>query len=284
MATVPFTFPGHRELCYYPSSGHQMLWAVMNLPHDLFVFSDKMARFDFKAAIEKDFARAGCELTWLPSASPEVLCFESGGKQGVLFQEDNNVTLRRLSDAGLRVAHFVGICDGCCEGGNHECVHDRPFLSRLLPLCVEGARYTTDHSQNLEDAAPYSSRGVSHKFRHQAFWNDFVAPPGDFDRLDPDLHEQVTPTLRFVLAAVLVLPFGERANPKAKDGGFVVMDMAHSDALLRRLLPFRTVLHRPRLAEFRITHTDQPEAWDDYQDALLARTTNSIMRARVAPT
>lgn len=250
-----FAFPRHRELCYYPSSGVQLLWAVMDLPHDLFVFSDKMTRLDFKAAIEKDFQRAGRALTWLPSPSSDVLCFESGGKQGVLFREDNNVTLRRLSDAGMRVAHFVGICDGCCEGGNHECVHDRPFLSRLLPLCAEGARYTTDHSQNLQDAPPYSTRGISHKFRMRVFWGCFVEPPSEFARMGPDLHEQVNPELRFELAAVLVLPFGHHANAKAPDGGFVVMEMGRSDALLRRLLPFRTLRNRPRLAEFRITHT-----------------------------
>jgi hypothetical protein len=33
--------PGsHRRLCYYPSSGDELLWAVMQLDSDLFVFAD----------------------------------------------------------------------------------------------------------------------------------------------------------------------------------------------------------------------------------------------------
>lgn len=34
-------FPPHQRLCFYPSSGYELLWAVMQLDCDLFVFSDK---------------------------------------------------------------------------------------------------------------------------------------------------------------------------------------------------------------------------------------------------
>ena len=84
------------------------------------------------------------------------LCFRSLGKTAWIFIEDSNVTLARLHRARLTIHHFVGICDCCREGGNHECVHERPFLSRVLPLAALGMAYTTDHSRPLERGRPYN--------------------------------------------------------------------------------------------------------------------------------
>ncbi len=77
------------------------------------------------------------------------LSFHSQGKTVMILIQDNNETLDFLRRAGVQIHHFFGVCDGCCEGGNHECVHERPFLSRLLPLAANGMVYTTDHSRPL---------------------------------------------------------------------------------------------------------------------------------------
>ena len=35
-----YGWPAHQRLCYYPSSGHRLLWVVMQIDCDSFVLSD----------------------------------------------------------------------------------------------------------------------------------------------------------------------------------------------------------------------------------------------------
>lgn len=261
---MSLAFPRHQRLCYYPSSGNRLLWPVMDLPCDLFVFSDKTTERGFAADLEKGFLRAGRPFQWLPSDNPRVvLRFESDGKQGMLFREDNNQTLQRLTQAGLVVHHFVGICDGCREGGNQECVHERPFLSRLLHLCADGAHYYTDHSRPLQTPPIYWFQpGAFAKFKDDMPWAHYPPPPPYHEGLGPDLHSQVNPQLWLELAAVLVLPNGQdQPDRQAPDGGFVLMHKGRTDSLLPHLLPFRTLAGRGRLAEYRVWSPDPYRGW-----------------------
>ena len=256
-------FPPHKHLCYYPSSGSQLLWAVMNLPCDLFVFSDKTTQNGFAQELERGFSQAQRPFRWQPSDNPGVLRFESKGKQGMLFREDNNQTLQRLAGAGLVVHHFVGICDGCREGGNQECVHERPFLSRLLPLCANGARYFTDHSSPLQTPPIYWCQpNAFAKYKDSMLWAHYPPPPPHREGLGPDWHEQVNSQLWLQLVAVLVRPSGRGITRlQATDGSFVVKHKGREDSLLHHLLPFRSLAGRERLAEYRVWSPDPYRGW-----------------------
>lgn len=58
---------------------------------------------------------------------------------------DNNAALRLLCHLGLRVATLLAVNDGCCEGGNYECLYSRVGFGRLMPLLREGSLLVTDH-------------------------------------------------------------------------------------------------------------------------------------------
>jgi hypothetical protein len=65
----------------------------------------------------------------------------------ILMPYDNNRALRILKDAGIKIQCFVGIVDGCWEGGQNtgECVNTNAFFSRLSPILDDKIIYITDH-------------------------------------------------------------------------------------------------------------------------------------------
>ncbi len=68
----------------------------------------------------------------------------------VLFGADNRRVLGLLARLGIELGWFVGICDGCQEGGNWECVNDMPFLEAVFRMVSpQGMLYYTDHSDLL---------------------------------------------------------------------------------------------------------------------------------------
>ena len=74
--------------------------------------------------------------------------FEFRNKLGIYFFEENNVVLARIIEAGLPLHYFVGLADGCGEGGNWDCVHSRRWLDRILPLLAgNSGQYVFDHSE-----------------------------------------------------------------------------------------------------------------------------------------
>ena len=203
-------FEAHRRLCFYPSSGDRLLWAVMRLDCDLFVMADQQRQAVSWQRIEADFQKRHLPVELL-HRSAQHLCFRSANKTAWIFFEDNNAALRRLSLARLTIDHFVGICDGCAEGGNHECVHERPFLSHVLQLAVEGMAYTTDHSRPLEER-PYGwgcGTPAQPRFRTALAWRDFPPPPEHQRRTGPE-WALVPEATRFVLQGVLVAPGRQR--------------------------------------------------------------------------
>lgn len=252
---TPFAgFPSHQRLCFYPSSGYGLLWAVMQVDCDLFVFSDKDRRFSSWDKIRDDFARHHRPLE-LVSRGPDYVQFRSGRKTGLLLWEDNNQVLDRLHQAGLQVHHFVGICDGCCEGGNYECVHERPFVRRLMRVAADGMRYSTDHSMPLQGFAPHSGWGMWHsrKFLDQLALRDFPPPP-DWGRRWPELDPHEMPEASFELQGVLIRPDD---NPRR----LTVLPKGSMEATqLDALQPFRSMAGRGILAEYRVRlQRDQAE-------------------------
>lgn len=144
-----------KKLCFYPSSGTSGLWSVMSLAADIFVFAEKSganSQARRKSTWEKivaDFEARGVPLE-LVKATAGSLLFKTGDKWGFFFFAENNAVLARIAATGWRIDTFVGIRDGCAEGDNHECVHDRPFLDKLLAVAAPRMNYFTDHSMLLK--------------------------------------------------------------------------------------------------------------------------------------
>lgn len=252
---TPFAgFPSHQRLCFYPSCGCELLWAVMQLDCDLFVFSDKERRDSSWAKIRDNFARQHRPLE-LVAHGPDYLQFRSGRKTGMLLWEDNNLALDRLHQAGLQVHHFVGICDGCCEGGNYECVHARPFVRRLMRVAADGMRYTTDHSMPLQGFPPDSGWGMWHsrKFLDQLALRDFPEPP-KWGRRWPEPWPNEVPEASFELQGVLIRPDSNSRRLAVLPKGSMVATQ------LDALQPFRSMAGRGILAEYRVRlQRDQAE-------------------------
>lgn len=244
-----FDFYKGGKVCFYPSSGFSLLWAVMELDCDFFIFTDNYPLGDRWELIESDFYRHK-KIPTLIAQGEKYLFFEYGGKYAISYTENNNTTLKRLKQFDIRINHFVGICDGCCEGGNHECVHERPFLSRLLMVADQEMRYTTDHSRPLErpQYSRWSTTPLRKKFLSHVRWSEFPEPPFQ-SGAGPDLYEQVVDNPQFFLRGVLVAPDHDHHQKlRARDLKVVLY---HADATeLEKLAPFRTIGHRGILAEY----------------------------------
>lgn len=63
----------------------------------------------------------------------------------ILMAFDNNKTVRILKEQGVKIQCFVGIIDGCGEGGNYECINTNSFFGRLSPILDDKIYYITDH-------------------------------------------------------------------------------------------------------------------------------------------
>jgi hypothetical protein len=129
---------------------------------DVFVFADYRARDPrarrrFWNEIKAEGHTMGKALT-LEASTVGTRVFRVGEKLGFLFFRDNNEVLARIRRT-MRIVHcFVGINDGCREGGNYECVHSRPFLHSLLSASAENLVYITDHSEYLRSHTRFLPR------------------------------------------------------------------------------------------------------------------------------
>lgn len=229
-------FSAHRRLCYYPSCNHETPWILMRLDCDLYVMSDKSPAATRWSSFEHHFRKHRLPIEKVADTN-DYLHFKSGDKTVWVFREDNRSTLARIAAQGLQIHHFVGICDGCAEGGNQECVHERPFMSHLLPLAADGMQYTTDHSAPLQNINPYTWQ---RKFQEHQYWGNFPEPSdsGRASNSDADL----SPDIAFELQGILYRD-GDRQQ---------VLSFGTHPCELTRLSPFRTMFNRPILAEYRV--------------------------------
>lgn len=251
-------FPPHQRLCFYPSSGYQLLWSVMQLDCDLFVFSDKDRRYSSWSQIQADFAHHRRPLELIARGS-DFVRFRSGCKTGVLLWEDNNLVLDRLQLARLQVHHFVGICDGCSEGGNYECVHERPFVQRLMRVAADGMCYSTDHSRPLQGFGSHDGRGIFHnrKFLERVALRDFPEPPGrHVEPRWPEPHPTELPEATFMLQGVLICTDAQGRHPRFE----VLPKGSELPTQLGALKPFRAFSRRGILAEYRVSIIERNQA------------------------
>jgi len=56
-----------------------------------------------------------------------------------------------IRKSGLKISTWIGVLDGCCEGGNPLCVHEMPFFGKVLDLIPDKGcmNIITDHSPYL---------------------------------------------------------------------------------------------------------------------------------------
>jgi hypothetical protein len=141
-------------LCWYPSCGDQGLRTVMGMSPSVYLFSDFGVEFDEFAS---GFEGEGSPFFWVHRGE-DLGSFRLGEKRGFYFRMDNRAVFDILRVTRLRLTHFVGLNDGCCEGGNDACVHDEPFLGRLLARAASPLCYITDHSLLLK-RQPWSPYG-----------------------------------------------------------------------------------------------------------------------------
>lgn len=239
-------FEPHHRLCYYPSCHHQTPWILLDLDCDLFIMSEKERRSSHWKDVRASFERRGHTVALIED-TPQHLHFHANGKPVWLFREDNRQTLVRISNAGLKVHHFVGIRDGCMEGGNHECVNERPFLSHLLPLAADGMQYTTDHMAPLQ-----MSWDRRRKFR-SGYWRDFCQLWPAHVRRWVEVSEWPLPDdIRFELQGVLV----------KGDEGLYELPMGTYPTALDMMRPFRLAHGIGILAEYRVFLSDSDPGWE----------------------
>ena len=225
-------------LCFYPSCGNRSPWVVAGLDADVFVFSDKLAlnareRERFWQDLQQGFTRHGLRPI-LEFATVTTRFFRLHDKFMFLFFQDNNLALARIHDAGWQISTFVGICDGCAEGGNYECIHADPFLSKVLATAADGMEYITDHSALLA-----SHHGRVPRFRHH------VAHPCGWEFT---LHSLLFRDLQDAQDSYKILRFPERQRIPA----------ASSSLSLARLLPMRQKYGSAMLAHYRVGKRSSP--------------------------
>jgi hypothetical protein len=241
------------QLCFYPSCGNRFLSPLVRLRSNVFVFSDyhpesPAGRSKFWGRMVEEFSRHGVPLK-LYKATRSVRVARSGEKWIFLFFLDNNTVLERIGAAGWKIAQFVGFNDGCCEGGNYECVHNAPFLDKLLALMEDGADYFTDHSDTLTLPHPPGSARS-----HAMYKSHLVHSSGRHLYLSRILivrhDEQSTIGQSIVLRPEVFEPaVGNNANrPSAW------REIGEASALeLQKLSPFRTLHRFGIIAHYHVT-------------------------------
>jgi hypothetical protein len=234
------------KLCFYPSCGNRSAWVVAGLDADVFVFSDKLPanarqRARFWHTFRQGFVRHGLRPI-LQFATVRTCFFRVQDKFIFLFFQDNSRALARIHDAGWYISTFVGICDGCMEGGNYSCVHDDPFLSNVLAAAADGMDYLTDHSDLLSTPSDWRSNWTS-KFRHQ------VSHPSGWDF---NLH-----SLLFLDEKHPEVPYKILKFP-----GYQYIAPSSSSLPLARLLPMRQKYGSGMLAHYQVRNRSFPAGND----------------------
>jgi hypothetical protein len=131
------------QVVYYPSSGED-IEAVLKLPCDSYFFSDYC--HGHSSAITADRLRRISGLK-IHSCDEDVIVFQYGSKWGYFLRIDNNEVIQLIQKMCGHLDIFIGVRDGCEEGGNYECVNKMPFLSKVVCLAPPtGLDLYLDHS------------------------------------------------------------------------------------------------------------------------------------------
>ena len=132
-------FAAHRlPVCYYPSFGWD--WQTLEqIPERNFIVSD----FTRHRRLCEQARAVGAEIQH--DEDDGAVFGTRDGRTIVYVQDENPSVVRRLRDLGIRIGTLIGKNDGCCEGGNYECVNDVWFLRDVMATAELPLRYYTDH-------------------------------------------------------------------------------------------------------------------------------------------
>ena len=132
-------FASHRlPVCYYPSFGWD--WQTLEkIPERHFIVSDYIRYSE----LYEQARAAGVERQY--DGDDGSVFGTRDGRTIVYVQDENPNVLRRIRDLGIRIGTLIGKNDGCCEGGNYECVNDVWFLRDVIATAELPLRYYTDH-------------------------------------------------------------------------------------------------------------------------------------------
>ena len=142
-----------KRIGFYPSSGTD-LRRVFELDCNAFFFAN------YSSSKTKDFYKKAIAES-IPKIqfieiNREFIVFSRGSKRGYFFMIDNNEVLQLMEKCNLRLNLFVGMRDGCMEGGNYECTNTIPFLEKIISLSSDvGMDVYVDHSAFLHMYSNY---------------------------------------------------------------------------------------------------------------------------------
>jgi hypothetical protein len=224
------------SVLFYPSCGCENISSeLFDLPYDVFVLSDygrmnrdhefidfirnpTVDRSNYQALIDHYKLPSSTEMLafWdhfrskLPRQSlsdreprivihlarKDMIYFSLGKKQVILLLWDNNIALALLKSMGVIISCFVGVNDGCQEGGNYECVNSEYWLRRVFDLMHEdGLLYISDHLgdiySNQDSLAVMNHEYQITRLDHEDFLRDLPIDKLPFRPLfckEPDIH------------------------------------------------------------------------------------------------
>ena len=186
------------KLFFYPSCGCDNIFPQMfNIDCEIFVFTDYIDHLYFLSGSKKGVTLVNInshirKVTVAPAREQvEFLIkftsklrqadshfhilhqdqlgfhFSFRNKDAILLCVDNNIGLSLIMDSGSKISYFIGVNDGCQEGGNYECVNSESWLNNILDVMhPDGLTYITDHFehywQSTEDP-PYIHSNLNHR-------------------------------------------------------------------------------------------------------------------------
>jgi len=145
--------PYRPALMYYASAGVNGGYLIDFPGYNLYVFSDfHPQRWGTRSGFFHIFLESvGPRKIEIIAATPfcRVFTIPKEGKVVVFLFMDNNEALEIIWKSGIPIEGFCGQNDGCCEGGNYECVNDVPFTSKVLSLMGSHLEVVTDHAPGI---------------------------------------------------------------------------------------------------------------------------------------
>lgn len=127
------------EILFYPSSGVPKE-NIFSLDYDVFIFSDKDPKLSYDLNMKDNHS-----YKLLPNMD-KINIFKISDKIGYFCSVDNNNVLKAIEKCSLKISCLVGVNDGCCEGGNGECINRNNWLCLAFNLFPDkGGMYITDH-------------------------------------------------------------------------------------------------------------------------------------------
>lgn len=144
---------------YYPSSGY-FIGRVLALACDVFFFSDYgyspgwiNRENEYHQRLLRHLDRVHVKVI---TKNNHFLVGQRDGKTIFFCFIQNRLALKLIERAGYSIHAYVGVRDGCVEGGNDECVNNYPFLEKVIRLAAdEGMQAFVDHSEFLRIYSQY---------------------------------------------------------------------------------------------------------------------------------